>query len=574
MPIDEYGSTNAISHAAAEYLNTSSTEHMKLAKYWLHECTSKHVYCNANWTGFVPSRLIKIDNSMESTTAKLHLTGRADQDIRYCTLSYCWGKVKDVLTLTSSSIDAFRNDIPLQDLPRTLQDAINITKALGCEYLWVDSLCIIQGSKDDWAKESATMGDIYQNSLCTITAAAADNADGGCFSARKPLTYDWCRLAGEGKDAIYASLAYRPTGARNEVLVESPLIERAWVLQERLLSPRILHFGPRGIYWTCLLGSACEHDVEGIGAPRTGELLPDTQQLFGPSVDKVEWRANIQIVHGRPELEALLTGQGGSTEINSLQDFHRTWAKLVRQYTCCKLTKPGDKLVALSGIAQRIQEETGFRYLAGLWEQTILHDLCWFKSRRPEPRPVEYRAPSWSWASAEGVINDYLHLDYREEASCMAEFSSVHVETHPSDASKTGQVYSASLEIIGSPRKLTSPLREFSYGTLFEGSYELYDGETQLGLLHPDFPLTDSQDLTLLPTFKLTVPDSHYLGPDPDRHPSKQTICGLALASRAISHHGSELCYERVGFFGIRCQASELATRWFDGVEKKRVVIR
>ena len=159
----------------------------------------------------------------------------------------------------------------------------------------------------------------------------------------------------------------------------------------------------------------------------------------------------------------------------------------------------------------------------------------------------------------------------------MAEFSSVRVETHPSDTSKTGQVLTASLEIIGSLRKLTSPLREFSYKTLFEGSYELYGGDKQLGLFHPDFPFTEdnSQELTLLPIFKLNVPDSRYLSPDPDKPPFRQTICGLALTSSSISDHGSEPCYERVGFFGIRCQAPDFyATRWFDGAEKKRVVIR
>ena len=552
---------------------------MKLAKYWLNECASKHLYCSTDWTGFVPSRLIQISTSVLSTTVNLHVTGPTDQGIRYCTLSYCWGKVKDVLTLTSRNINAFRNDIPLDSLPHTLQDAIRITEALGCRYIWIDSLCIIQDSKDDWAKESAVMGGIYQNSLCTITAAAADNADGGCFSARNPLSYDWCKLAGEGKDAIYASLAYRSTGARNEVLRESPLIERAWVMQERLISPRMLHFGPRGIYWTCLLGSASEHDVEGTGAPSTGELVPDTQQLFGPSVEKIDWKPHIQLIEGRHDFEALLTGQGGSKKIDSLQDFHRIWANLVRQYTRCKLTKPDDKLVALSGLAQRIKEETEFRYHAGLWEQTILYDLCWFRSRRPEPRLPGYRAPSWSWASAEGVINDYLQLDNREEISFMADFSAVDVETQPSDTSKTGQVLTASLEIIGSPRKLISPLRAFSYMTLFEGSYELYDGDNYLGLFHPDFPLTklDSQDLTLLPILKLTVPDSTSLSlsRDPDKHPFKQAICGLVLTSSTISNDGSETGYERVGFFGVRCQAPDfLALRWFDGVAKKSVIIR
>ena len=173
-------------------------------------------------------------------------------------------KVNDVSTLTSRNIDYFQNDIPLESLPHTLREAIKITGALGCRYSWMDFFCIMKDSKADWPKESAVMGDINQNSLCTIIAAVLDNADRGYFSARNPLSCDWCRLAGEGKDAIYASLVYRSSGARYEFL-----IEHAWVLQERLISPRILHFGPGVIYRTYFLGSASERNVERTGAPST-----------------------------------------------------------------------------------------------------------------------------------------------------------------------------------------------------------------------------------------------------------------------------------------------------------------
>jgi hypothetical protein len=134
--------------------------------------------------------------------------------------------------------------------------------------------------------------------------------------------------------------------------------------------------------------------MDGVGTPCTGELLPDSQPLFGASVTSLEWKPQFQIVHCRGSFESLLDARQKPEDIESVLLFHRAWASLVWEYTCCKLTKPGDKLVALSGIAQRIRQATEFHYRAGLWQETLMLDLCWFISRRPQPRPSQYRAPS------------------------------------------------------------------------------------------------------------------------------------------------------------------------------------
>ena len=150
------------------------------------------------------------------------------------------------------------------------------------------------------------------------------------------------------------------------------------------------------------------------------------------------------------------------------------------------------------------------------------------------------------------------------------------ITPHPSDVSRTGQVLAASLRLSGRLKKITSPLRDFSHGTLFEGSYLICDGENELGHLHPDAPLAeeDQYDIYLLPILKMTIPDLSYRNPDPDKHPYKQALCGLVLSVHS-SEDGDVVYYKRVGLFGFRCQKPDFrAMGWFDDVQEQKILLR
>jgi hypothetical protein len=98
------------------------------------------------------------------------------------------------------------------------------------------------------------MGDVYKNALCNIAATAAPDGHTGCFFERNPLLARTCRPRIEGlpgpapKSQVYDL-------ARNsfwkEAISAAPLIERAWVLQERTLAPRVVHFGKNQLLWEC-----------------------------------------------------------------------------------------------------------------------------------------------------------------------------------------------------------------------------------------------------------------------------------------------------------------------------------
>jgi hypothetical protein len=95
---------------------------------------------------------------------------------KYAALSYCWGTDK-VLKTTRDSLDQFTKEIDWAGLPWTFQDAVTVACKLSIQYLWIDSLCIIQDSTEGWETESAKMGYYYERAFITITASSCASAD-------------------------------------------------------------------------------------------------------------------------------------------------------------------------------------------------------------------------------------------------------------------------------------------------------------------------------------------------------------------------------------------------------------
>lgn len=164
--------------------NTNSAEHVALARLWIDHCQRIHhkKRSSCNWhTKFVPTRLLRLSGSGESLKVNLHITSDPDRALDYCCLSHCWGGSKTLL-LTKPNSAELKKDIPIADIPQTYLDAIHITQSLGVSYLWIDSLCILQDSEEDWTEEAAAMARIYTNSYCTIAAAGADDCHKGCYA--------------------------------------------------------------------------------------------------------------------------------------------------------------------------------------------------------------------------------------------------------------------------------------------------------------------------------------------------------------------------------------------------------
>jgi hypothetical protein len=164
----------------------------------------------------------------------------------YIALSYCWGGPQSAIT-TSTNIEARTRAIPLTELPRTIREAVTVTRSLRIRYLWVDAICINQDDIAEKTKEIAVMGNIYKNAILTIAAGSAASTDEG-FLMKRSLPAACCLpfyVSEQQSGTIW--LQDQKTFKRPM----EPLDSRAWTMQEFLLSTRILYYGTKEVAWRC-----------------------------------------------------------------------------------------------------------------------------------------------------------------------------------------------------------------------------------------------------------------------------------------------------------------------------------
>ncbi len=126
-----------------------------------------------------------------------------------------------------------QEDIDISMVRKSMQDAFTATLELGVEYIWIDSLCILQDSTDDWLKESAQMGDIYRNACCNVAVTGFQNVEQGLFVQRDPVDMEhpkvktrWSNFSNYPQE----SDVYLVDGEFwGDNVLSTPLNERGWV---------------------------------------------------------------------------------------------------------------------------------------------------------------------------------------------------------------------------------------------------------------------------------------------------------------------------------------------------------
>ncbi|KAL5316747.1 hypothetical protein ACEPPN_015798 [Leptodophora sp. 'Broadleaf-Isolate-01'] len=329
-----------------------------LGQQWLSKCRAHHPSCNNQNLAFRPTRLLEI---VDQNRGRVILASDEILNHPYATLSHCWGKGK-TLRLMASNIDELRSNINLDELPASYREANSICNKFGFQYIWIDSLCIIQDSIDDWRQEAMAMRDVYRNSTLNIAAAAASENSDSSFTARdastiSPLPID-AQWEGQNPGKYYLTNA---NTYRDEV-ASSPLRRRAWVVQEVWLASRNLYLTKNQLWWKCCEIEASESYPDG---------LPEELSSRGS-----------------------LTGFG--KQRYGIKGLHHSWNRLVETYSACGLTVPSDKMIAFAGIAQHFQTLLGSDvYAAGLWRSQLPQALCWFSTKEVRAfRPPAYRAPT------------------------------------------------------------------------------------------------------------------------------------------------------------------------------------
>jgi hypothetical protein len=262
---------------------------------------------------------------------------------------------------------------------------------LGLRYLWIDSLCVVQGDTEEWVLEASKMASVYGNALITLSALSSVDSKSGCrISNRQAITQDHLffdfdsgpyriRLFQQEIRKWYEE--YGDDTYRHGKYGKNPLRTRAWALQERELSTRNIHFSENLILWEC-------------NTLRASSEMP--WDSLKPMDDFQPWPVKFSIDE--------------SVSCDGPLSVRDRWYELMEDYMSRNLTNEQDKLPALSGLAQSFQRKMpSNRYLAGLWLDHLPRALLWRTGPVNEgsnaQRPTSWRAPSWSFLSVDGNMS-------------------------------------------------------------------------------------------------------------------------------------------------------------------------
>lgn len=382
---------------------------------------SGHGRCDKNDFKPLPKRVLNLQ------TKRVRLLEPNQEDWgKYACLSYCWGSVEFLRTLTSN-LEQHRQEIPWNKTPRLFCDVVKVCRRLSIPYLWIDALCIIQDSDNDWVEQASKMAEIYGNSFLTIAATAAQDPSRSLFK-RYPAPTELYTIPHESHHGL--TFTTRPAMEHpwrcGEIHGSSyPLQKRGWVLQEDCLPPRTLHFLNGEVALACCEGMICECcDTDPAGVERWEE-------------------SNAQIDYTSPKNFPAVRSPGGRTENDTIQ----SWHSVVQMYTSTSLTRASDKLPALSGLAKAMRrDDMKDEYLAGLWKSSLMYDLLWKLYSSPAHKSETYRAPSWSWASVDGTV--YFDGSFQYGSLSLAcEVLEARCETSTKD--DYGQVCDGKLVLMG-----------------------------------------------------------------------------------------------------------------------------
>lgn len=343
---------------------------LELVSRWLADCVESHgAECSDRDEAILPKRVLEIEDAPQDGELRSRLVTTNGCRGKYVALSYCWGP-GPFFNLTFNNIEDLHESLPMELLPGTILDAMVFARNLGFRYLWVDSLCIIQGSGGpstaDWEEQSQDMGRIYQSASLTVAAASAKDCRDGLFHTRPDPETPYCSVLQrrKGDDIVYLGADLPDNKQQME-----PLSQRGWALQEAVLSRRLVAFGTTELSWEC---RCCSY---------------------------------------RETVSRALPKEIGSTSmLGTASEILSSWVKLVEKYSHRDLTFQTDKLPAISGLASVVSRALGHEFHFGIWKHQAHHMLLWKHSGRIREDNLVFSrqntpcAPTWSWASVDGRV--------------------------------------------------------------------------------------------------------------------------------------------------------------------------
>lgn len=418
------------------------------------------------------SGIIRLVQSAKSTSSDTHMF-KDQLPVDYAVLSYCWGG-SEFIKLSCETHEMLLRGIRVNRLGQTIQDAVHVCNKMDIPYLWIDALCILQDNFNDKMRELSMMSTYYQDGVLTICAASAKSATDGFLASAEENAYcagPFKSTFEEGPRTLPATgsaagdilrrqhmsnkiqkMATHPNldhvqlfKLHDEAPIE-PIALRAWTFQEAILSTRLLIFASHQIYWSCresYVGCGGIHNFS-----KTSIVHPDCQ---GPQSKMCVCGISATRQITPPDL---VPGVFTLGQCNSMST-DAQWDMVVTNFSRRALTFESDKLVSFSAAASYF--DTLFRarwplvqYAAGLWfskesPSSFIRQLLWW-SENPSTagRPESFRAPTWSWASINGEINQrdriQMYIDYHVSITVVKVSTQLLSPTDPFSAIKSAQL--------------------------------------------------------------------------------------------------------------------------------------
>lgn len=438
-----------------------TTETVHQVRQWMMECSDQHETCKQYQSlikaeNDVPLRIIDVNPdeeivgeelwtsnidllSCENNTRvslKYYQEAAAQKfaGVKYLTLSHRWGKPEPT-KLTWENMAEFSRQIPTSDLSKVFKDAIQVTRCLGFRYLWIDSICINQDNPVEKALEISRMVSIYRCSQLNLSATS----DSGLIFQRDPKSVLPILRKKRHPDSRtsedYGDFLMVSAGPWETNVDLGSLNERAWVLQERMLAPRVLHCCYNMVYWEC-------------PCLRSSEVDPSAEVDQDAAINRRDFRTNIKSNF------VMVSNNTDMAYDSLLMDRLNLFHILVRSYYFPRrLTYSRDRLPAISGIARWFMERANLRpesYLAGLWQDALPDCLLWHFFDPPTGGAVRdpEAAPSWSWASI--ISNNSIMYGDMNMNRARALFQNLQPIIVPKDNDRFGQLEIATLRLHAS----------------------------------------------------------------------------------------------------------------------------
>lgn len=276
----------------------------------------------------LPTRILDLGGPLRS----IKLVEGSHIRSHYAAFSHCWGPPdKRPLITTKKTFQDHPEGISFSSFPQTFKDAIITVHQVGLQYLWIDSLCIIQDDEDDWRREAECMGLIYAKARFTIAAADATDSSKRCFAKDRiapnvRIQLPYISPSSDNKNSVF-TLSLGVLSPNNRTMTMLPLRRRAWVVQERILTRRTITYGNGDVFWNCR------------------------------------------------ELGNLIVGRQGAPFMAGPDGDH--WISVLISYCNCRLTRYTETLVALQGLANKMKKTRDAKYYFGVWTDLLPGLLLW-----------------------------------------------------------------------------------------------------------------------------------------------------------------------------------------------------